>query len=115
MKPDERYPTGTAAKMLGISFLTLKRWIYSGKVNAQKNIAGRWSVPESEINRLLGVKKQEGKRAILYARVSSHEQKDHLKRQIERLRRYAADKGYESGGRNCVCPNNMIDSLLTIF
>jgi putative resolvase len=67
-------------------------------VNARRSIAGRWTVAEAETNRLLGVKKQqqgETRRVILYARVSSHEQKDHLKSQIERLQKYASDKGYE--------------------
>lgn len=35
-----------------------------------------------------------GKRAILYARVSSAENKDNLERQITRLRDYASAKGY---------------------
>ncbi|MEM0075816.1 MAG: recombinase family protein [Conexivisphaerales archaeon] len=73
------------------------RWIYSGKVKAERSIAGRWSVPESEISRLLGREKPElDKRScLIYARVSSHKQKDNLKSQVERLTKHASEKGYE--------------------
>jgi len=59
-------------------------------------LAGRWLIPESEVNRLLGIKPVERKRAILYARVSSSEQKEHLTSQVKRLRSYAEEKGYET-------------------
>ena len=90
------YKTGKAAKLLGVHFLTVKRWIYSGKLKAQKSAAGRWYVPESEIRRLLGkAPRDETKRCVIYARVSSHEQKPHLKSQVERLEKYAESRGYE--------------------
>jgi len=89
------YRTGEVAKLLKISFITVKRWIYQGKIKAIKNPAGRWLIPESEVNRLLGIKPVKRDRAILYARVSSHEQKEHLKRQLERLRNYAKERGYK--------------------
>ena len=89
------FRTGVVARCLGVSFVTVKRWIYSGRIKAIKNPAGRWLIPESEVNRLLGVEVEKPRRAIIYARVSSHEQKDHLERQAERLKRYAEEKGYE--------------------
>ena len=58
-------------------------------------MAGRWLIPESEVNRLLGIKPIERKRAILYTRVSSSEQKEHLTSQVKRLRSYAEEKGYK--------------------
>jgi len=58
-------------------------------------VAGRWLIPESEVNRLLGIKPIERKRAILYTRVSSSEQKEHLTSQVKRLRSYAEEKGYK--------------------
>jgi len=92
----ERYcRTGEVAKRLNISFTTVKRWIYKGKIKAFKNPAGRWLIPESEVNRLLGIKPVKKERAILYARVSSHEQKVHLKRQLARLEEYAKNRRYE--------------------
>ena len=54
MRTEERlYTTGEAARVLRIGFTTLKNWIYSGKVEAIKNPAGRWLIPEAEIERLL--------------------------------------------------------------
>jgi putative resolvase len=95
MQHERLYKTGKAAKLLGVHFLTVKRWIYSGKLKAQKSVAGRWYVPESEIQRILGKTPHEMKRCIIYARVSSHEQKPHLKTQVERLEKYAETRGYE--------------------
>lgn len=89
------YSTGRTAKLLRVSLLTVKRWIYAGKIVAERNPAGRWLVPESEVNRILGIKPIERKRVILYARVSSHGQRNHLNSQVERLRNYAKNKNYE--------------------
>lgn len=89
------YRTGEVAELLRVSFVTVKRWIYRGEIKAIKNPAGRWLIPESEVNRLLGIEKPKRERAILYVRVSSHEQREHLDRQLERLKEYALKKGYE--------------------
>ena len=95
IREERYYRTGEVARLLKVSFITVKRWIYQGKIKAIKNPAGRWLIPESEVNRLLGIEPVEKERAILYARVSSYEQKDHLERQLERLRSYAKERGYE--------------------
>jgi len=52
-------------------------------------------IPEGELKRFLGEKPGE-MRAVIYARVSSHEQRKdgNLERQIERLRNYCSAKGY---------------------
>ena len=89
------YRTGQVARLLDISPITVFRWIHQGKIVARRNVAGRWLIPESEVNRLLGIKPVERKRAILYARVSSSEQKENLTSQVKRLRSYAEEKGYE--------------------
>jgi len=54
MAEDERqsYSTGEAARLLGISFRTLKRWIYSGKISAEKTPSGRYRISSEEIDRL---------------------------------------------------------------
>ena len=89
-------PPREACRRLGISFITLKRWIYSGKIRAVKTPTGRWMIPESEIERIIsgreGVKEI---RAIIYARVSSLDQKGDLNRQIEYLTQYCSAKGYK--------------------
>ena len=88
-------PPREACRRLGISFITLKRWIYSGKLRAVRTPTGRWMVPESEIERIIsgreGVKEV---RAIIYTRVSSSDQKKDLERQIQYLTQYCSAKGY---------------------
>ena len=41
-----------AANILGISYPTLKQWIYHGKIKSMKTPGGHHRVPESEIDRL---------------------------------------------------------------
>ena len=42
-----------AAQVLGISYPTLKQWIYRGKLRTVKTAGGHHRVPESEIDRYL--------------------------------------------------------------
>jgi molybdopterin-binding protein len=42
-----------AAGILGISYPTLKQWIYNGKLKTAKTPGGHHRVPESEIDRLI--------------------------------------------------------------
>ncbi|MCD6357883.1 MAG: IS607 family transposase [Thermoproteales archaeon] len=89
-------PPREACKRLGISFITLKRWIYSGKIRAVKTPTGRWMIPESEIEKIIsGREGTREVRAIIYARVSSTDQKSDLERQVQYLTAYCADKGYK--------------------
>ena len=48
----ETYSTSEAAKLLGISFITLKRWIYAGKIKATEDQRGWWRIEENEIRRI---------------------------------------------------------------
>ena len=41
-------PQGEASRLLGIHNVTLKKWIYSGRMRAVKTPAGRWMIPKSE-------------------------------------------------------------------
>jgi molybdopterin-binding protein len=42
-----------AANILGISYPTLKQWIYRGKLKTAKTPGGHHRVPESEIDRMI--------------------------------------------------------------
>jgi molybdopterin-binding protein len=42
-----------AANILGVSYPTLKQWIYHGKIKTAKTPGGHHRVPESEIDRML--------------------------------------------------------------
>jgi molybdopterin-binding protein len=46
-------PPREAARILGISYPTLKQWIYRGKIQTAKTPGGHHRVPESEIDRLI--------------------------------------------------------------
>jgi len=52
MEEKEWYTTGEAAKVLGVSFRTVKRWIYSGKILAVKTVGGHYRIHKDEIERL---------------------------------------------------------------
>jgi molybdopterin-binding protein len=49
-----------AANILGISYPTLKQWIYRGKLKTAKTPGGHHRVPESEIDRLIPAKLNRG-------------------------------------------------------
>jgi molybdopterin-binding protein len=49
-----------AANILGISYPTLKQWIYRGKIKSVKTPGGHHRVPESEIDRLFPKKFSRG-------------------------------------------------------
>jgi len=86
------YRTGEVAKKLGVSKMTVLRWIKAGKLKAHR-IGKEYRVPESEIKRIL-----EGKlpdKVVIYARVSSRDQKEDLERQIEYLKNYCSSRGYQ--------------------
>ncbi len=44
---------GTGAKLLGISYPTLRRWILSGRLAARRTAGGRYFLPDAEILRLM--------------------------------------------------------------
>jgi len=96
---EEQFITATEArKILGISYITLWRWIREGRIKAVRGPSGRWLVPISEIERLRSrVSTPEKLRAVIYARVSSRKQAEQgdLDRQVEVLKKYADEQGYE--------------------
>jgi molybdopterin-binding protein len=49
-----------AANILGVSYPTLKQWIYHGKIKTAKTPGGHHRVPESEIDRLIPKKLDRG-------------------------------------------------------
>jgi putative resolvase len=83
-------------EVVGISYNTLKQWVREGRVKVYRTATGRWRIPYSEIERILGLRQgRAGEiRATIYARVSSSDQKSYLDRQIQYLTQYCASKGY---------------------
>ena len=74
------------AKRMGITYKTAWRWFREGKIEgAFKTPSGSIFVPDE-------AKKEDY--VVIYARVSSSENKANLDAQAERLRQYALAKGY---------------------
>jgi len=83
---------GAASKLLGVTPQTLRRWEREGQVSPDRVSEG--GTRYYEINHLLGLRELETDLTVAYARVSSHDQKEDLKRQGETLERYCAKKGW---------------------
>ena len=86
---EKLYTLKEAKKLLGITTKTIQRWDKEGKIRVVRTIGGRRRIPESEIKRVLGVKEEEERVVVGYARVSSTTQKDDLERQKQLIRSYA--------------------------
>src|SRR5262249_41759662 len=47
-----------AAQLAGVSYPTLKQWIYKGRLKSVKTAGGHHRIPKSEIDRLVGADKR---------------------------------------------------------
>ena len=82
-------------EIVGISYQTFKRWVREGRVRVVRLQSGRLRVPYSEVERILGGRPNVGEvHAVIYARISSSDQKADLERQIQYLTQYCVAKGY---------------------
>lgn len=80
-----------AAKLKGVSTSTLRRWEAEGILIPERTANGH---RRYDLNQLLGIKK-ELSFTIGYARVSSHDQKEDLNRQIQVLELFSAQNGWQ--------------------
>ena len=84
-----------AANQLGVSVSTLRRWDETGVLVAQRTPKGHRRYDLSKINpNLTRNKVEQQRKTIAYARVSSHDQKSDLQRQIEMLELYCSAQGW---------------------
>ena len=84
-----------ACRRLGIHPNTLRKWDKQGKIMVVRTVGGRRTIPESELERLMGfVKPDVSRKAVIYVRVSQ-KQKGGLERQRQSLLDYAKSRGYE--------------------
>jgi molybdopterin-binding protein len=51
-----------AAQLAGVSYPTLKQWIYKGKIKSVKTAGGHHRIPKSEIERLSGAGRRKAKK-----------------------------------------------------
>lgn len=86
---------GEAAKVLGVSITTLRRWEASGRLAAEHTAGGHRRYDLAKLKpELFRVQDDARRRTIAYARVSSHDQKDDLERQKQVLGLYCERQGW---------------------
>ena len=88
---------GKFAKSLGVSIQTLRNWDKEGKLKPTYVTENGYRYYSEELlNKFRNIKNVNKikKKNILYARVSTKNQKDDLNRQIDNLKQYAYSKGY---------------------
>jgi len=83
---------GEAAKILGVSIQTLRRWEEQGYLVPNRKSKGKTRYYSYE--QLIGKTFQENDLTIAYARVSSHDQKEDLERQANVLASYCTSHGW---------------------
>ncbi len=87
-------PITSAAMALGVSASTLRRWESSGKITPDRTAGGQ---RRYDLSKLLP-EQYHGtpavRKTVAYARVSSHDQKDDLTRQMQVLELYCASQGW---------------------
>lgn len=88
---------GDAAKELGVSVKTVRRWADAGKIRYERSPSGHRRFYISELKRLASryPESSDSRITINYARVSSHDQKDDLTRQIKVLESFSSSNGWE--------------------
>jgi len=88
---------GEAAKALGVTTTTMRNWDKNGMLHPDEYTRGgdrRYSIDTLRNFNKDAVIEIEKRKTIAYARVSSHDQKDDLARQVAVLESYCASKGY---------------------
>jgi putative resolvase len=85
---------GQAAKALGVSISTLRRWEAEGKIKPSRTEGGTRRYDLAVLQPELAHAAPSDRRTIAYARVSSHDQKADLERQKQVLELYCAKQGW---------------------
>ncbi|WP_368247122.1 IS607 family transposase [Clostridium perfringens] len=120
----KHYKPKEFAELLNISVITLQRWDNDGKLKAFRTTTNRRYYTYEQYLEYTGIHKEtDSRKIVIYTRVSTSNQKDDLKNQVEFLRQYANAKGiivdeviedYGSGlNYNRKKWNRLIDSCMT--
>ena len=88
---------GEAAKELGVSVKTVRRWTDSGKLKFERSPTGHRRFYLKDIKRIVprNLDKADDRITINYARVSSHDQKADLTRQVQMLEAFSGSNGWQ--------------------
>ncbi|MCL2549187.1 MAG: IS607 family transposase [Symbiobacteriaceae bacterium] len=88
------YKTTEFAKRLGVSPDTLRRWDREGKLVPNRSMGGHRIYTDQDFQKALRISVDEKpKRAVIYCRVSSPNQKDDLQSQVEAMEMFALGRG----------------------
>ena len=89
-------PIGRAAKILGVSEITLRRWDTEGKLPSIKTEGGhrRYDISKLRSETVHKYDFADNRKTIAYARVSSHDQKLDLERQKQVLELFCSKNGW---------------------
>ena len=87
-------PIGTAAKALGVSTSTLRRWEACGRLTPNRTEGGQRRYDLASLRPEAQHASAVVHKTIAYARVSSHDQKADLERQKQVLELYCAAQGW---------------------
>jgi putative resolvase len=85
------FKIGKAAELLGVSIQTLRRWEKQGNLLPDRKSKGTLYY---SVDKLFGLQNSSSDLKIAYARVSSHDQKDDLKRQSSLLASFCISRGW---------------------
>lgn len=88
---------GDAAKELGVSVKTVRRWADSGKLRYERSPSGhrRFYLADIKCITPRDFNQLEDRVTINYARVSSHDQKEDLTRQVQVLEAFSSANGWQ--------------------
>lgn len=81
------YTIGQAAKLLGVSVVTIRRWANMGTLPFTRTVGGHRRFQHEHL-----VPSSNDGKTVLYARVSSRDQAEDLHRQVNTLHEYAAQQ-----------------------
>ena len=89
-----RYRIGEFARKLGVHPDTVRKWDKQGKLIAQRSLGDTRYYDDADLQKALRLKIQDKpKRNIIYCRVSSPNQKDDLRSQVEAMELFALGRG----------------------
>jgi excisionase family DNA binding protein len=96
-QPEVTISIGEAAKELGISTKTLRRWTDAGKIRFERSPTGQRRFFLADIKRITPreLNTLDERITINYARVSSHDRKNDLIRQAQVLEAFSASNGWQ--------------------
>ena len=82
------------ARIIGVIPDTVRRWERSGKITADRTVGGHRRFTDMHVQQALRLKMQDKeKRKVIYCRVSSANQKEDLKSQVEAMELFALGRG----------------------